>query len=542
MNSLMSALMAKHTPPMNAAVMNGLACLHMKNAEEYIHAVFTGVNKSLQQHGLVYVGYERCTAEEEYMESTKVRNNKRIYDLAPTDIYMVRYMFEFNGKPIPPRYIYLPFVGPGGLMRISGSLYHLSPVLSDKVISPDNHSVFVRLLRDKVTFWRKGYAMVINGKRGSTEICWSQIYRKQNDKRRIQATTKALTSVAHYLFAKFGFTDTFQKYAGFVPLVSEGGFSPESHPPEQWIIAESTAATSHIKPRTYIGEYYTPTRLQLAIPREHWNPMMQALVAGLFYVVDHFPDRLKTESLDSTTVWMILLGEIVFSAQFGANKLFQNIQEHFSSLDNCVDKIIVEKLAEIGYNIDNFYDLMAMIMGTWNDLVSKNERSSLSMYGKNLEILYYALYPITSDIFMANFKLNKQASKKPLTENDVIEAFNRNLKSRAIFELAADSIVAESVSYSGDHMYPKITSRLASQENWQGQGGGRRRRLVIGPDQHLNVSQIEVGSVLFLSKANPSPTTRINPFVHVDLATGTIVRNPDMVKLLDHTQQLLDKK
>jgi len=538
----MAELMAKHTPKMNEAVMNGLATLLMKGAEEYIDAVFRGVNKSLKPHGLEYMGYERCTPEEEFAETTKVRNNKRIFDLARTDIYMVRYKFEFNGKPIPDRFIYLPFVDEGGIMHISGSMYHLSPVLSDKVISPDTHTIFVRLLRDKVTFRRCYHSMVINGVRDTTQVCWSQIYRKQSDKRKIPATTKALTTISHYLFAKYGFSDTFQRYAGFVPLIGEGTFSAETHPPEQWILCESTSTSTNVKPRTYIGEFYQPTKIQLAIPREHWTPMMQGLVAGFFYVVDHFPDRLKAEHLESQALWMILLGHIVFSGHFGENKLFTNIQEHFASLDDCVDKIIAEKLAEIGYNIDNFYDLMAMIVGTWNDLVGTNERSNLSMYGKNLEILYYALYPITSDIFLVNFKLNKFASKKTLTENDVIETFNRNLKARAIFELASDSIVAESVSYSGDHKYPKITSRLASQENWQGQGGGRRKRLVIGPDQHLDTSQIEVGSVLFLSKSNPSPATRINPFVHVDLNTGTIVRNPELIPVLEKTQRLLDKK
>jgi len=541
MNALMSELMARHTPQMNAAVMNGLACLHMRGAQEYIHRVFLGVNKSLESHGLKYIGYEPCTPEEAYGEATKVRNNKRVFDIAQTSIYMVRYKFEFNGKPIPDRYIYLPYVEDGGLMHISGSLYHLSPVLSDKVISPDTHSIFVRLLRDKVTFRRCYHSLVINGVRETVQVVWSQIYRKQTDKRRIQATTKAETTAAHYLFAKHGFKDTFLRYTGMVPQVSEGGFSAQTHPPEQWILCESSATSTHVKPRTYIGEYYNPTRIQLAIPRESWTPMAQSLVEGFFYVVDHFPDRLKAEHLESTALWMILLGHIIFSGQFGENKLYQDIQEHFKSLDECVDQIIAEKLAEIGYNINNFYDLMAMVMGTWNDLVSTTERSNLSMYGKNLEILYYALYPITSDIFLVNFKLNKLASKKKLTDNDVIETFNRNLKVRAIFELSSNSLVAEPVSYSGDHKYPKITSRLASQESWQGQGG-RRKRLVIGPDQYLDTSQIEVGSVLFLSKSNPSPATKINPYVHIDLGTSTVVRNPELIETLEKTQRLLDKR
>jgi hypothetical protein len=162
------------------------------------------------------------------------------------------------------------------------------------------------------------------------------------------------------------------------------------------------------------------------------------------------------------------------------------------------------------------------------------------MYGKNLEVLYYVLYDITASIFKVNFRLGKLATKKTqLTSKDVIETFNRNIKPGAIFGLASGKIITESVGYSGDHKYFKITSHITEQESLPGATRGNGKRSSIGVDKHLDISMIEAGSVLFLSKSNPSPTNRINPFVTLDLSTGTILPNRTNLELLDRTQAAL---
>lgn len=539
MNRLMANLSNKFTPKMTPAIMNGLAVIHMERAEEYIHSVLKGLNKSLKVHKLEYVNYERCTPEEEYAETTKNRNNKRSYDLAPTDIYMIKLKFLFDGLPVPDRFIYMPFVREAGIMNISGSMYHLSPVVSDPVISPDTHNIFVRLLRDRIKFFRCYHSIVINGIRETTQVCWSPLYRKPPDKRSIPPTTRAFPSIAHYLFAKFGFKDTFLRFGGVIPEVSQGEFTAKTHPPSEWYLCESSSTSSNVKPRTYIGEYYTPTKLQLAVRKDQWNPTTASLIEGFFYVVDHFPEQLNMESLETNALWMILLGHIYFTGHYGYNKLYTKIEEHFNTLNNILDPIIAEKLHRDGYEIEDVYQLMAMLMGNWNDLVTRGGQSKLSMYGKTLEILYYALYPITEAIFLTNFKITKFAMKRPLTMKDVIDLFNRNLRVRAVFKLASQSIITESVSYSGDHKYPKITSKLAGQENWSQGDGGRK---TIGPDQHLDMSQVTCGSVLFLSKADPSPTRKVNPYALINPVSNTFIRNPELTAIEDKTQALFDKK
>jgi DNA-binding MarR family transcriptional regulator len=229
---------------------------------------------------------------------------------------------------------------------------------------------------------------------------------------------------------------------------------------------------------------------------------------------------------------MILLGHIVYSGNYGENKLYADIEEHFLSIDDYLDTIIVKKLKESGHDIKDFYGLLMLILSNFNELVLDSSNTVNNMFVKSLEVLYYMLEDITHSIFKVNFRLSKLSNKRMLTISDVTETFNRFMKQGSVFKLTSGKIILESVSYSGDNKYPKITSKITEQESLSGKGG---TRTAIGLDKHLDISMIEAGSVLFISKANPSPTGRINPFVRLDLATGTILSNPKLAAIRDKT-------
>lgn len=524
-NRLFQQLIQQEVPKVNPDVMNGLACRYMKLAEQYIDMVFRSAAKSFPQ-GLVYVDCQRCTPTEEYYEASRTRNNKRTYDIARSDIYLVKYFFSYYDEKLPTIHIYLPFSREAGTMYLNGALYHITPVLSDKVISPGYDSVFVRLLRDKLIFKRLYHSLVVNDVRETNYVIWSQIHRKVNDKK-VEKTTKAETCLSHYLFAQFGFTETFRLYAGFVPVIGLAEINEETYPRDEWVICSS----SKIKPKTHMSSFYEPTEIRLAIPAEFWTQITKALVIGFFYVVDHFPERLQVSYLDNITLWRVLLGHIIFSGAFGEGNLYGKVSEHFNSLDDYVDTVVIDKLRENGYHIQSFYDLLALIMSNFNNFVLDNTSSTLSMYGKSLEVLYYMLYDITAGMFNANFALGKIASKRPLTFIDVRETLNKHLRPRAVLNLASGKIITEAVSYSGDHKYMKLTSKITEQESSPGATRGKSKRHVLGTDKHIDPSMVEAGSILFLPKSNPTPTNKINPFINIDLATGTILPNPKFDEL-----------
>lgn len=530
MDRLFADMLEQNTPKVNPAVMNGLACTMLPEAERYLDQVFKGASKSFPP-GLEYAGYARCTPEEEFNEVTRVRNGKRTFDIATSNLYLMKYMFRYKGEDLPPRYLYLPYVLDGGIIHLGGSRFHISPVLKDPVISPAKESVFVGLLRDKFTFKRTYHAIKINGYTKPVHVVWSTIYRNNVTNNKVPATTKAVTCAVHYLLGKYGLRAMFSKFCGFEPVVGDSNLiNSIDYPPDQWVIFSSTQR----QPPSFIGGFYKGSDVVMAVPVERMSTYVETLMAGVYYVIDNFPDRIDHKWVDNTNRWMVLLGHAIFSGKYSEPKLYESVNEHFRSLDNCLDQIVIEKLNETGYHADDFYELLALITQHYDEWTISAHKNNTNVFGKTMEILYYVLYDVTSAIFNFGYKLSKRAQKKELTAKEITDIANKSLNMGIIYSLTRQNTCLSTVAYSGDHKYPKITSVVALQKN-SGSKKGRHSRNVINESDHLHVSAVEAGSVLFIPKSNPRPQVRANMFLNVDLSTGKVLPKPKFKALREKT-------
>lgn len=542
--------------------MEGLAVDSFKHIEEHLDSQIRSVCQGMPSC-LTYDSYERCTSQEEFEEITRLRSNRRMFDLAPSSVYLVKYYFTFTdqlGKQHPiVRYLYLPFVTKAGILSVSGSKYHIVPVLSDKVFTPGTDSVFVRLTQDRNNMYRIYNTVVLNGKRETRHVVWAIIYRSPEAKRSGTSTKKPRTLLTHYLIGKYGFSGAFQRYAGSVPIYGyDVDITPEKYPPDEWVICQSTKR----QPDTCQGKFYKPTKIQLAVRKKDWTKEMESMVFGFFYVLDHFPDRfasplceqssvdedgvivdtsptpeqrhkILTSYLEDVSLWMILIGVIVLGNLRGENLLYKDIAEHFESLDAYLDTEAQKKLLEKGIVLENYFDLLSYISAHFNEMVQEGNESALNVYGKNLEILSYVLYDILYGFTTMKFAMNKAANRRPLSLKDVTSNFQQHVKMGGIFKIHTGKIITEAVSYSGDHMYPGITAVVAEQENRAGATRGKTNRTVVGPQHRIDLSMVTTGSVLNLPKSNPTPVARINPWVTIDERSGTVIPNPEFEELIN---------
>lgn len=549
MDNFLLSKIVEDTPKINPDIANGLAVKHMAYTDQYVDNVFRAAARDFPK-GLEYVSCQRCTPKEEYDFSTGKKNNKRSFDIARSDIYLMKYFFRFNGVMLPPRYLSLPFVSDAGFITLGGSRFVISPVLADKVISLATTSVFIRLLRDKLTFERAPHNIVINGQRELVQVVWSLIYHKPSNLNKVKATVKANCSLVHYLFCKYGFTKTFQMFAKCVPIVGGEDINKENYPEEDWVICESTT----IKPKGSMEVPYYGTKIKLAIKKTDFTPFMKSLVAGFFYVVDHFPQRFVPSQynksntwagftasyLDNTRLWMVLMGHILFSGAVGEGKLYADISEHFESLDEYIDSIVFNKLKDIGYECVDIYHLFAVAIENFNEWLLKAKDNINSMYDKELGILYFVLLGVTSAIFKLHFKLKKAAAKKPLTEKDITNIMNMILKPGNIYSITSQHNGVSTVSYSGDCKYFEITSMLIPQKTSNKSGAQNDRSALTDPAKRMHVSVAEVGGYLNFTKSDPSGRSQINPHITID-EKFTIVRDPAKIPILDAVQQMLKR-
>lgn len=523
------------TPKINPLIANGIAVEHMKSSEEYIDSILRNVSKDFPE-GLKYVNYERCSIQDEFMEVSKKRNNKRYYDIARSDIYMVKLFFTFKGQPMPPRHIFLPFVSSGATMMLSGTRYLISPVLTDKVISVGLNEVFVRLLRAKLKIHRTPQNVMFNGVKDEVQVIWSEIHNKNSEMKKLKSPVKAYTCLTHYLFCKYGFYETFTRFADCTPVVGEHEITEEAYPPDKWVICTSRRN----RPKGAMRGPYNPSNLRVAIPIEQFTQKVKNLVAGLFYVADYFPQRITPQYIDLPSNWKVIMGLILFTDSYTFGKLHEDIEKHLRSLDQYIDVLVAVKLKDIGYDIKDVYELFSLIIGNFTDWIHKANDTINSMYDKELSVLYDVLYDITSSIFDMLFKL-RAVTKKELTMDETIKLMNKHLKQRSIFHITKQRKGVSTVSSSGDNKYFKMTSVLVSQGSSNGRPSKTERKSVEDPQLQLHSSIAEVGSFLFLPKPDPSGHGRISPWVNID-ASANIVRDPERRELIDEVQEMVARR
>lgn len=524
-------LVRNNTPIMNPDICNGIAVKYVPYADTYIDSVFKSVSKNFPP-GLEYVGFQQCSPYEELREEPKKKNDIRLVDIARSDIYLVKYLFRFNGNDLPPKYIFLPFVSDAGSIILSGSRYFISPVLSDIIMSIEHDNVFVRLLRDKFSIRRVPHAILVDNRRKITQVPWSSIYHVSKEQAGRMRSTRAKCSLMHYLLCRYGFTETFKMFTGCEPIVGINEITSAKYPEKDWVICESTK----LKPTTFMNrQIYQPNLMRVAVPRAQYNSTIETMIGSFFYIVDHFPSRIIPPYVNNLDIWKILMGRIYFGDAQGEGELRDVIDDHIRSLDEYMDTIVVSKFKEIGYNCEDIYKFFAIAIANFNDwLISSNEKAN-SLYNKELSILYDVLISITTSIFNFHFRL-KTLVKKGLTERELITHFNM-IKSRRIFMLTRSPAGVSNMSYSGDNKVLKITTTMVPQKN-NNASGSAEDFLLTDPSKLLHTSFATVGNYSNLPKSNPIGDGRVNPYQKLSDG-GRVSSDVEHKEMLDKIEAMI---
>lgn len=545
--SALAALDA-NTPHINPLLANGLATDHLKRVDGYIDTIFRIVAKSFPPE-IKYLGFRRCTPLEEYAEASRSKQSKIQFDVARSDIYLVEYRFQFMDEEPIKRYVYLPFVVQAGTIFISGSRFVISPVLADQVISVSLNSVFVRLLKAKLTFNRVSHSFKIDGTPVAERIVWAKIYNKKPNKNAPKATTSAKSTLVHYLLAKYGLHQMYALFTDCHPVVGRDDITRERFPQKEWVICES----SGFVPRNY-KSYYAATAIKIAIPRVEWNLAVELLTAGVFYVIDHFPDNSAPEDVDNPKLWQHLLGQVIWSGHVPAGKLINDVNDHILSLDEYLDTQHARKLKDIGYDSRDIYHLMFHIIANFDKWSQSADDRVSTMYDKELNVLQFVCQDLIVAINQLYFNIISARKKDYANSTSPSRSFNRqklerlmgmNLRQGLVYELSKEHPEVTTTGTSGDNMALKVTSLLVPQnKSSKHSGGGKARTSLDDPTHRLHVSVAEIGGCWALPKAEPDGRSRLNITVDVeDLGDSCLIlRDKAAAPALNNIQRLIARK
>lgn len=540
MDPRVSARMQAKMPKMNRLVVDGFAVSQMAHVEHYIDDIWRAAAKRFPP-GLQYIGYIRCTPQEEYAEITRKRT-KQMFELTQSDVYMVKYLLAFNGKPLKPRYIYLPFVGEAGSMRIYDSVYYISPVLSDVAISVVKDTVFVPVSCARLIFQRTMHSFYANDEVESDYVVWSALHNQAGKKQPRSAlqdqavVIDAKTSLVHYFFCKYGFTEAFARFTNTVPVLSDGPFDTKEYDPREWVICRSAGIRPKgvkVNPRNYV-----PSDVHLAIRREDYNAVTSSFIASFFYVLDHFPERITKEYAESERLWCILLGKIIWRGNNNEGKLVELIDVHLRSLDSYLDLPTQQLLRDDNVFVDDIYELCQHIIETMGERVRNTDTAN--MYDKKLTVLRYTLFDLVSSIFTFSWKFNNY-SKKEVLEKDIDTFLNKNLRMGAVLDIRkGEHGESSNITTPGDNYFFRMTANLVLQTDASNKGKQNPKSSVSDPAKLMHSSIFEVGSIRNLPKSEPTGRSRVNPYVNIQ-RDGTIIRDPERVELLDDIQRKIQR-
>lgn len=542
----------ENIPTFNQDIIDGLAYKALRSAKDDVDSMIRTAEKSMPED-FSFVGSTICNPQEAYRVLTMHMNRgnvrSRSVDLARNDLFLVKYSFKLGDEELTDRYLYLPRPKLGGLLAIGDKTFAITPVLGDRCFSVGLDNVFVPLPRAVFTYRRFIHTIDVDGEMVSRLVLWSKLHNRGGsanggkDSDRI-TLGKVHTTIAHYLFAKYGLLETFGKFADCHPLLTtEGDF-------DQFVTENKIDLTKYrqvrsrkIRPdgfKARIPYASIASDLVILVKADEWSLLTENLLCGLFYMVDFYPDHVEIAELLTAWNWKVWMGYVLWGDQLGHGKLVENVDSHLLTLDEYVDDSTRHILKEEeGLIIDNFFDLCVCMMERIEDMIRDRASDIGTMYGKSLLVSRYVLSDINVNIFKAMYEISNDRKKKH-TLRDYNMTLGKHFGHATItrLRLVSEKPFVSTVSTPGDNRLFKLGIEVVKQARTT-RGGGTSLD-PNDPANHIHESKLECGNYLVMPKRYPTADSTINPTVLLD-ERYTIQRKEHLRELTERVGKIISR-
>ena len=410
--------------------------------------------------------------------------------------------------------------------------------------SVEENKVFIALQRHRMIMGKGHYDVVRNGYRYSADMVHSLVYNKE---RNTTTTNKLfakdqLTHLQHILFAKYGCTEAFRILFNVDVRVIDTK-DMETQDTEKDYVFTTIGQRPSYHDRARYSEWGGPTTLGLVISKEECTEGVVSMVGGFFYVLDLFSDYFPTaEYVESTEVWQIALGNILFNKEQSEGFVLKKMEAHIASLDHYLDITKAKELAKQGIVVNDFYEFCARMLSYVPKLL--RETSVTTLYGKRLSVLNYLMYHLVYELNSVSHDINKTIRDKgaqALTMKKVNAIFNI-IKPHSVIKHLSGKEHPEVLTTSLPNDMPsvKITNQMIPQAKAK---GGSMGSSDATKDRSLlfDASLSEVASMFHVSKGEGTGRNKLNLMVQV-LPDGTIVPRPEFQVLIQSVNKLIGRK
>lgn len=524
LDTVLTGIMSDRLPRMNKDICDGIAEIHTQQCDDYINQIFRAAAESYPA-GLEYVGYSRCTPYEEYREITRPPKPNRSFEMSRSDIYMNKYKFTFNGVPIKPRFIMLPYVGPGGIIHLKGTQYKVTPVLSGKVFNIEKGNVFMPTPRAPLCFSRVETSFLMDGRIIHSNTACSELFNMAKVER-----SKLSSSLVHYMLSEYGLTGMF--ITVFNVNIQIGDRTLEDLTTTHHVFSSRQLPPIY----KYKGTYPT-TDVRIAIAHSEYTPALNTVIGAVFYIIDQCVDACQIEDLDNPDLWLRLLPRFLFNSLDSEKKRYEEMIAHQDSVKRSMDPLTRKILMREGIVCPEIFDLFKYMTLNIDDMVSHHDVGT--MYDQELTTVRHLMRTVVHNIFHCMFELKKLTgdrinAAKITTVMDSKMRRDRILSLEKHGEISADGIATDCKVYGATTNVVSQSKAASAGKKTKHNRGDKDLALLLHP------SQVEIGTYLMMSKAEPSGRAKLNPFLYFSEGHYISTR-PELEDYINDFKELLFK-
>lgn len=422
MNKLLDRCIEETTPRMSKAI-EGYAPQVMRDIPDFLNTRFAANIKIIDDKiPLRYLGYRYMSPEEEHRAGLS-KNTKTTIDIAESSLYMVEFKFSYDGQPITKQ-VLLPYSERGNLMKISNTTYVVSPVVSDRVFTPSDNSIFAKLAITKINFNSIVYNIRLNG----VKIPMQVIYSNEIIRIKVNADNigKPIPPIALYLLAKYGLRGTIEKYfngkEGDIKLIY-GEVSEEDK--KEYAIYQSCKE----RPRSHRDTTYLGHDTKILVRNEISDDVsLINLVSSIIYALDMLPElgedavevfnnpeyaiddfEKKVRIFDvEKEYWLLLLGKLVFKDVWSPGRIITDMRKNLAALDYYLDDYS-KSIAR--YEMEDFFDMIKLLLGNYNKWIIEHKEFNGSLENKFVDMISYLSHDISYAYTKTLLNINKRFYK-----------------------------------------------------------------------------------------------------------------------------------
>lgn len=408
----------------------------------------------------------------------------------------------------------------------------LHPVIADRFLSVTQTGLFFIIQRAKFNLDKLDVTVSKDGSVYTGIVLKAFLHNETKVKKDNEKWASPTTG--HYLFCKYGVTETFRRYYNSDVYICRADDLDARYEPDRHYVITSKHVHGRVKQarqrNTESGLMEEVTPYAMIVDREMFdtNTGFVNLVLSFFYVVDRHNDSFNFEDIDRSGDWLKTLAYASFREYTDLPINLNKIESHMASLEDYIDEMTREIIIEEGLNgIDSIYDLLVFA----NDNVIHLMRTTDigAMWGKYLMVKRYVLSSITFQVISLCWDLAKTRDK--LSYKSIKWAISKKLQKSIFLMITKGHGEKTNVQYPGDNMLFKHTLISVRQIDAVITANGKAKINTDDPAYHVHPSIFDSGSMTNFPKYNPDGRTKLNPFITTD-ESGKIIPNPDTYDML----------